>query len=434
MPVTEIAGAPRSLFEIEFVAGLCPCDACGDQRLVAWRTGGFGGEWIVRGACPRCATERSYAFRSPLDLVTVDVGDLELGGAEPSRILEPFELVREVDRLAPSVVLEPERLAGDAWHQNVATLERLRTSLVELAKFLVGDEVPLEAHRSSFAQLDRAMRAERYQRAWIVREQGYWAQVASRVVLDAPRIFAAERRRPPLKPRGTLDGEAFAEHRAWLASEGARGRRLDVVIADASARALRGVSLARGRFEQIRFVGADLYGSSVDGAELVEVDLTAAWIGNATFRETFLVHCDLTRAIAEDSDFSDLRATGCDFTSAKLATSVWLRAEVERCSFFQADLADCALDLGHFTGCDLRGARLSGAVLAGAWFERCDLRDVNFSGCDLRGTTFVQCAFAAAHGGPISTAGWIVSEADFSERADTSDLGDADDLYAELTS
>ncbi len=434
MPVTEIAGAPRSLFEIEFVAGLRACEACGDHRPVAWRTGGFGGTWTVRAACPRCAVERSYAFRSALDLVTVRVADLELGDHEPSRILEPFDLVREVDRLAPVIVVEPQRLDGDAWHHNASALERLRTSLVELAKFLAGGEIPLAAHRSSFGMLDRTMRAERYQRAWIAREQGFWARVANRVALDAPRILEAERRSPPKAPRGTLESGPLAAHREWLDSDGERGRRLELVIADASALTLRGARLAGCRLEQVRLVGADLYGSSLDRAELVELDLTAAWLENTTLREARLLHCDLTRAIAEGSDFADLHATGCNFTGAKLATSVWLRARVERCRFGDADLADCPINLAHFIACDLRGARLAGAVLAGALFEHCDLRGVNFSGCDLRGATFVRCAFAEAYGGPIATAGWVVAAADFSERADASDLGGADDLYAELTS
>ncbi len=432
MSVAEIAGAPRSLFEIEFVAGLRACEGCSEHRPIAWRTGGYGDTWIVHAVCPRCGTERSYAFQSALDLAAIEVGELELGGAAPSEILEPFDLVREADRLAPLIVLEPERLVGEAWRANAAALERLRTALVELAKFIIGDEIPLAAHKSSFARLDRELRAERYQRAWLLREQAYWMRAARRIALDAPRIFESERRGEPKRPRGTLDPRALADHREWL--ETRRGQRLEVVIADATALTLRSARLAESRLDQVRLIGADLQGSSFDRAELLELDLTGAWLENATLREARLIHCDFTRAIAEEADFADARATGCDFTGARLATSVWLRAHVERCSFYEADLADCPLNLAHLTACDLRGARFAGAVLAGALFERCDLRGVNFSGCDLRGTTFVECAFAAAHGGPLATAGWIVAAADFSARADASDLGDADDLYAELTS
>src|SRR5262249_20618561 len=153
MAVTEIAGEPRSLAEMDFVAGLRPCEACGDWRLVAWQTSAHGDVWTVRAACPRCATERAYAFRSHVDLAELEPGPLELGRAAPSAIVEPYELVREIDRLAPLVVVEPARLAAREWSANEATVDRIRTALVELAKF--GDPLPA---RSAAARRDAAAR------------------------------------------------------------------------------------------------------------------------------------------------------------------------------------------------------------------------------------------------------------------------------------
>lgn len=426
----HVAGSPRSLAEIDFVAGMRPCEGCGDWRPVAWRTGGTGGEWIVRAACARCAYERAYAFTSAIDLVDVEVADLELGGPEPSTVMDPYELVREIDRLVPALAISPERLDGEAWEANAAAVDRVRTALGELAKFLVGDHIPVEALRDPAGHLDRAMRPERYQAAWIRGERAYWDGVAAAIARDAPRIFEAG---SALKaPRGTLDGDALAEHRVWLESHGARGRRLVVVTADAASRVVRGADLTGCRLEQLRFAGADLVGTTLARAELVEVDLQRARIETATFTGARLVACTLAGAIAEHTSFAELRAERCDLTRALLATSLWTRARVEACTFARADLADTQLGLAHFTACDLRGASLAGAVLAGAVFERCDLREANLSGADLRGTAFVECAFAGAHGEPLAVAGWVVAAADFSDRADASDLGDADDLLAEL--
>ena len=435
-----VAGSPRSLAEMDFVAGMRPCEACGDWRPVAWRTGGTGDEWIVRAACPRCANERTYLFHSAIDLVDVDVADLELGGPEPSTVLEPYDLVREIDRLVPALAVSPERLAGEAWEANVIAVDRVRIALAELAKFLApdpgqdpgGDAIPVEALRDPAGYLDRAMRPERYQGAWIREERAYWDSIAAAIARDAPRIFEAGRETKA--PRGTLDGDAVAAHRVWLESGGARGTRLVVVTADAAARVVRGADLTGCRLEQLRFAGADLVGATLARAELVEVDLQRARIETATLTAARLVYCTFAGAIAEHTSFAEVRAERCDFTRALLATSLWTRARLEHCTFAGADLADTQLGLAHFTACDLRGASLAGAILAGAVFERCDLRGVDLAGCDLRGTAFVECAFAAAHGEPLAVAGWVVAAADFSDRADATDLGTAEDLLDELSS
>lgn len=425
-----IAGSPRSLAEMDFVAGMRPCEVCGDWRPVAWRTGGTGDEWIVRAACPRCANERAYLFHSAIDLVDVDVADHELGGPEPSTVLEPYDLVREIDRLVPGLALAPERLAGEAWEANVIAVDRVRTAITELAKFLAGDIIPVQALRDPAGHLDRAMRPERYRGAWMREERAYWDGIAAAIARDAPRIFEAG---GTIKaPRGTLDGDALASHRVWVESGGARGTRLVVVSADAASRVVRGADLTGCRLEQLRFAGADLVGATLARAELVEVDLQRARIETATFTGARLLHCILAGAIAEHTSFAELRAERCDFTGAQLATSLWSRARLEHCAFAGADLADTQLGLAHFLACDLRGASLAGAILAGAVFERCDLREVNLSGADLRGAAFVECAFAAAHGEPLAVDGWVVAAADFSDRADATDLGDADDLLAEL--
>jgi len=420
---------PRSTIEMEFFAGMRPCEACGDWRTVEWKIGGTGADWTVHAACPRCANERAYAFRSEVDLVEVDVPDLELGGADPSDILDPFELVREIDRVAPLIASAPEQLEAEPWEANHIAVDRIRTALGELAKFLAGDEIPATAFRSTVAHADLLMRPERYQRAWIASEREHWDAVAKRIALDAPRILRGAK-----PPRGSLDADAIAQHRMWLESNGARGQRLVVVTADAAERVAREAELTGCRLERIRMIGVDLVGAGLARAELVDVDLTRARIETANISDAHLTSCNLTEAIAEHTSFSGVRAEACDFSRGKLATSQWTRAYVERCIFTAADLADTQIGLAHFVACDFRAATLAGAVLAGAIFERCDLRGVSFSGSDLRGTSFVECAFATAYGEPVSTSGWLVTNADLSDRADASDLGDADELYAELVS
>jgi uncharacterized protein YjbI with pentapeptide repeats len=68
----------------------------------------------------------------------------------------------------------------------------------------------------------------------------------------------------------------------------------------------------------------------------------------------------------------------------------------------------------------------------GAVFECCDLRGVIFTAAELTGATFRACKVAGARGKPSATDGWTVIDADFSDTGDGSDLGDAEDLLAEL--
>ncbi|HEX8114283.1 MAG TPA: hypothetical protein VF516_41420, partial [Kofleriaceae bacterium] len=111
--MVEVPGRPRSLAEMQFFAGLRPCAACGDHQPVAWRVGswcarpegglrtgadrGQGARWTLRGACTRCATQRSFEFVCEGDPIEAVHGDLELGGAEPSTVLDPYLLVGEID-------------------------------------------------------------------------------------------------------------------------------------------------------------------------------------------------------------------------------------------------------------------------------------------------------------------------------------------------
>ncbi|MEO8552467.1 MAG: pentapeptide repeat-containing protein, partial [Kofleriaceae bacterium] len=313
-----------------------------------------------------------------------------------------------------------------------AAIDRVRTALGELTKFAVpGGDIQVEALQTPASHLDRAMRPERYQRAWLTGELAYWEDIARRFADDAHRILSADRTLQKL-PRGAFDARTLAAHHLWRTSRGTQGARLDVVTADVAAKIVRDTDLAGARLEHVSLAAADLVGTDLATAELFDVDLQRARIETATFTGARLVRCELADAIAETTSFAEVRAEACDFARALLATSLWTRARVEGCTFYDADLADSQVNLAHFTGCDFRGARFTGAVLAGTVFERCDLRDVDLRGCDLRGTSFVACAFAAAHGEPLAVEGWMVAAADFSDRADASDLGDAEDLLAEL--
>ena len=403
-----------------------PCEACGDWRPVAWRIGGVGATWIVHAACPRCATERAYAFSCERDLVEIVPPELELGGPDPSEVIEPFELEREIDRLVPAIVDPPDRLDEPAWSANEAVVDRVRTALAELAKFAL----PV-AHRSAAGRADEHARPERYTRAWIAAERARWDAVAARIAADARRIFDADRMLAGT-PRGSIDAAALRAHVAWLAHDRIGEGRLDVTIADARGFVARGADLGGCRLEAVRLGRADLDGTRFDGAELARVDLTRASLESSRWAGAVVRDCAFDGVRGDLAIFSGAVVEACSFATGRLDLTSWDRATLARTSLRGALLDEARFEHARLVDCDLREASLAGATLAGATLERCDLRGVDLTGCDLAGATLAGCAFARTHGAPRTTAGWIVTGADFSDAADGSDLGSANDLLAEL--
>ncbi len=438
----RIAGTPRSLAEMEFVAQLHPCASCGERRPAELRARQRGPALQLHGPCPRCSTERVFEFEVTPEVSQVKHGALELGGAEPSSLLAPHVLVAEIDRLVPSIVIEPERLDDHAWHTNLATVERVLTALNELAKFLPADgaTIPPTAHLEPAGVADAQARPERYTATWIREERTRWTAVTDRIAADAPRIYAMDpmvSRATP--PRGTLDKASLAAHQQWLA-RGQQGEgRLDVVTVVATGSRLDGADLSHSRLEGVLMTRADLRFATLDQAELVDVDLGEATLASASLIGTKLRSCKLDGASLGLAKLDRAEIEGSSFQSAGLERTQWIDAVVSDTNLRGARFGNTRFDAARFTGCDLRDASfaLTGelpiATSHGTTFERCDFRGADFARRDLSGVTFVACRFAGAHGTPSATTGWIVTQPDFSPAGDGSDLGEASDLLDELT-
>jgi uncharacterized protein YjbI with pentapeptide repeats len=411
----ELPGAPRSIAEMEFLAGMYPCEVCGDRRPVELTTGGSGEVWIVRGTCLRCSTERRFVFTTDEDLFSVDQPDLELGLAEPSRVIGPHALIGEIDRLVPAIVADPQRLDDPAWTANSDVVDRVRTALNELAKFIPSGELamPIDAHRDPAGVVDQKARPERYTRAWIDDERARWTVVAALIAQDAPRIFAADAilsRATP--PRGGIHKDSLAAHREWLARGRSGEGRLDVVTTDAEEVSLVSVQMTAAHLEGVVLRRADLREAWLDDAELVDVDLGDAKLNGASLTGVALNNCKLDGAILSSAKLENAVAIGGSFERARLDHTRWHDAVVESVSF--------------------RGAVFHHARLDGARFHACDFRGVDFTGSDFTRTALVGCAFAGAYGAPSAAAGLSVVDADFSEIADGTDLGGIEDLLVEL--
>ncbi len=354
-------------------------------------------------------------FPAARALADADVESLHLGGAEPSTVFGPFTLVIEIDRLIPLIVDPPDRLVEPAWSANSDLVERVQTALNELEKFipLGEDSVPAYAHRDAAELADQVARPERYTRAGIRETRQASDAVMQRIARDGPRIFGADpmlNRATP--PRGRVNKDTSAAHRAWLGRGRTGAGRLDVVTTDADELAIEGARWTAARLEGVWLRRAKLPAIELSETELIDVALDGATLSGATLHG------------------SDLE--GCTFVGGDLQRAAFIGARVRGGSFERAQLQRTDWEGAVLVQVNLRGARFGHARLRGAKLVRCDLRGADLDGIDLGGAQLVECAFAGAYGTPASIEGCSVVAADFSLAADGSKRGQVDVLLTEI--
>jgi uncharacterized protein YjbI with pentapeptide repeats len=141
-------------------------------------------------------------------------------------------------------------------------------------------------------------------------------------------------------------------------------------------------------FEGCRFYGtylrrAHLKCARLEGCDLTQADLTAAFAIGTSFRASILDGTSFDLAWLDDAQFDGATCRNTVFRRAHLRNARFADATLQGSDFSDADLrgADFAqTDLTgvRFAGADLRGALLAHAQLAGA-----DLSHANLSGADL---------------------------------------------------
>jgi hypothetical protein len=196
----------RTSMELWFFASLEACASCGARINPDGLTFyGSGDAWSLTGWCPHCRGPLTFRFLThgdPLEGIC-PVGEL---GTGPSLVIAPSRFIAEIERLSPTVTLDPSSLPIDAWKLNRDTNRRVLVCLAELAKFIPAgaEEIPLE--RLGPADVaDRAARPERYQRTWVERLIGRHRTLVAAIRADLPRIEAIETELARGRPQGIRD-------------------------------------------------------------------------------------------------------------------------------------------------------------------------------------------------------------------------------------
>ncbi len=112
--------------------------------------------------CPSCGSSRTVTFALASDLLPAGV----IGGAEPSRIIDPGEFLWLSNTAASSVPVDLSGMSGQQLLDGRQIMERAIATLAEVAKFIPTDreEVPAEAFASELGRRLHRERPDRFRR------------------------------------------------------------------------------------------------------------------------------------------------------------------------------------------------------------------------------------------------------------------------------
>jgi hypothetical protein len=142
----------RTTYEVQFAMTLIPCARCGffDRDATRFRPTRSSIDatpaYQVEGACPTCAELKTlicWALVPSPGSKPLPV--FQLGGLEPSQIIEPWRLMEEIERLWKECPHAPASLTTLQLQQHIGSVERLATCANELRKFVAMNQETLIA-------------------------------------------------------------------------------------------------------------------------------------------------------------------------------------------------------------------------------------------------------------------------------------------------
>ena len=143
----------------------------------------------------------------------------------------------------------------------------------------------------------------------------------------------------------------------------------------------RGIDLANSALPGASFLGANLAGAVLDGADLTAVfcgltDFTGAWLRGAKLAGADLRNTYLTDAHLDGADLTHARLGGANLGGTDLTGADLTGADLNNAYLVQADLTDACLIDADLTSAHLAEADLTGTDFTGAVFDRAHLTRV----------------------------------------------------------
>lgn len=172
---------------------------------------------------------------------------------------------------------------------------------------------------------------------------------------------------PNVKKLAEPNFELVAEHRvrqmvhaheAWILSEGTKGARLDLTQCRLESKALSGVDLSGARLRRCCLALMDLTGTRLDMADLAYADLRGAILEEASLSGTNLRRANLSRTQAAAASFLPMQMVGDRTWPANLEGALLIDADLTNAVFTNAILKNADLGGSILTGTNLRGVDL----------------------------------------------------------------------------
>ena len=207
-------------------------------------------------------------------------------------------------------------------------------------------------------------------------------------------------------------------------------------------------------FSNCSFVQADLSGTHLNGALLMQTNLTWAELSGIHLREAFLMNARLDGATLEEATLDSANLTGntslraanltgaslyeaklwggnleaTNLEGANLTKTLLIAVNLSRAFLKEADLSEA-----HLEGADLSEAHLEEADLSEAWFTEADLSEAHLEGADLSGANLEEADLSEVHLEEADLSEAWFTEADLSEaHLEGADLSEATLEHATL--
>lgn len=169
-------------------------------------------------------------------------------------------------------------------------------------------------------------------------------------------------------------------------------------------------------FDRLGFFDLDLAGRAAGAASFEQCRFQGADLSGTTLERVRLTDC-----LVERSSLANVRADGGSMTRVRLSTlrmtglhwtdGLWRDVAVEGCRLDLSSLRFTDFQGVVFADCNLSRADFTGADLSGVRFVRCDLSAAQFAEATTEGTRLVDCVLTGI-AGVTSLAGAVIADGD----------------------